>query len=182
MFRKNTQGIVTTDENSRSNILTIGGFRDELSRLINSDTLAVRMDITPEMAEVMLERNASEEWKNRPQSSQAVARIAKTMKDARWMFTGEPIIFSDTGNLLNGQHRLTAAYEAQATFPSLVVFGIDNEAFKFMDIGTRRQASHIFSIEGVPNYTFAASVCRVAYPYFEWKNWSGHTAASNVKS
>jgi hypothetical protein len=134
--------------------------------------LAKKMTITPDLAAVMLERNADDEWRNRPQSERGQARYVKAMKRG-WKLTGEPIIFSKSGRLLNGQHRLTACTQAQANFDCLVVFGIDDDAFKFMDVGITRTAAHIFAIEDIPNYAQVAAVCRLLYGYFTKSNWDG---------
>lgn len=136
------------------------------------DDMAKRMTITPELAAVMMERNADEEWKNRPHSERAVLRYERAMKKG-WKLTGEPIIFSKSGRLLNGQHRLMACQRAAMSFESIVVFGIDDDAFKFMDIGTARQAAHIFSIEGIPNYSQVAAAARLLYGYKGRMDWEG---------
>lgn len=140
-------------------------FRRWLGRLITEAPDAVRMTITPSMAAVMLERNRSDEWKNRPESDSGVKRYAKRIAEGGWMYTGQTIIFSSTGNLLNGQHTLSGVVEAQAEIEALVAFGVDDAAFKFMDTGIHRKASHIFAIDGIKNYSFAASVARLVYGY-----------------
>lgn len=135
--------------------------------------LAKLMKIHPTMAKAMLERNKSDEWRNRPLSQKGVERYASTFKRGKWMLTGEPIIFSRSGNLLNGQTRLTAAVAADATFTSLVVFGIHDDAFAFMDIGIARTAAHIFDIEEVPNAASIASVARLVWAYATRHPWDG---------
>jgi len=140
-------------------------FRKKLGWLIKESPDAVRMTITPEMARVMLERNHSDEWKNRPESNAGVRRYSRRIAAGEWVYTGQTIIFSDTGNLLNGQHTLSACVLANEPIEQLVAFGVDDDAFKFMDSGIHRQASHIFAIDGVKNYAFAASVARLLHVY-----------------
>src|SRR5699024_12136781 len=79
------------------------------------------------------------------------------LKDGRWAYTSEPIIFSENGNLLNGQHRLVAIIKTGIAAELLVTFKVEGEAFKYMDAGTKRGAMHIFEIEGIKNYTFQRS-------------------------
>lgn len=146
-------------------------FRAQLDALIKQAPDAVRMVITPERAKVMLERNSSEEWRNRPESESSVRRYAKKMEKGDWMYTGQTIIFSSTGNLLNGQHTLSACILSDSEFETLVAFGVKDEAFKYMDCGTSRTAAHIFAIDGVPCYVFASSVARLLYSY---KNSNGN--------
>lgn len=123
------------------------------------------MVIDPTMAVVMLERNRDEEWQNRPETKTARARYAKTMAEKRWKLTGEPLIFSKKGNLINGQHRLHACVDSGKSFETFVVFGIDDDAFAFIDIGTKRSPGHIFAIEGVPNAASAAAMTKLIVRY-----------------
>lgn len=119
-----------------------------------------------------MERNVDDEWRNRPQSGRGLKRYIAAMKRG-WKLTGEPIIFSKSGRLLNGQHRLKACQESGTSFSCLVVFGIDDDAFKFMDIGIVRTAAHIFSIEEVPNATQIAAAARLLYGYKAKQSWDG---------
>lgn len=130
------------------------------------------MLITPAMAEAMLERNSDEEWKNRPHSEKGLARYVKAMH-AGWKRTGEPVIFSLSGNLLNGQHRLMACVKAGVPFWTVVVFGVEDDAFKYMDVGIARTAAHIFAIENVPNANVSAAAARLLYGYMGSVSWKG---------
>lgn len=166
-----------THGNTQSNVLninTLDVIRQKLAELIKTCPSGTRMKITPDIARVMMERNESEEWRNRHLSEHTAARIARSIKEDRWMYTGEPIIFSKTGRMLNGQHRLTACMMADKPIDALIVFDVDDAAFKYMDIGTKRSAAHIFDIEQIPNYTFAASVARIVYYYLNDELWSGN--------
>jgi len=136
------------------------------------DDLARLWIVTPDMAEAMLERNRDDEWHNRPDSEKGVLRYTRAMQRG-WKLTGEPIIFSKSGRLLNGQHRLMACIKSGAPFETIVVFGIDDDAFRFMDIGVSRSAGHIFAIEDVPNYNFAASIARLLFGYLASSTWEG---------
>lgn len=149
-------------------------FRKQLAWIIKESPVAVRMEITPEMASVMMERNASDEWHNRPQSSAGIARFTKALRAGRWMYTGEALIFSSTGRLLNGQHRLMACMDSGVSLEALCAFGVDDSAFAFMDVGVTRTAAHIFAIEDIQNYNFAAAVARIAYAYCASVTWSGN--------
>lgn len=153
----------------------ISDARKKLRWLINNPPadLAKLLVIDADMAGAMLERNKDEEWKNRPHSEKGLLRYARAMKGGTWKLTGEPIIFSKSGNLLNGQHRLMACINAGISFPSVVIFGIDDDAFKFMDIGIARTAGHIFAIEEIPNYNAMSAAARLLFAYDNVKNWSG---------
>lgn len=151
-----------------------GDFRKKLRWLIQSppENYTMFMQVTPSMAAIMMERNADTEWQNRPQSTSAIRRYAENMRRG-WKFTGDTIVFSKSGRLLNGQHRLQACLASGCSFPTLVVFGVDDEAFAYMDVGTRRTAAHIFAINDVLNYNTAASIARVLYYYDGSRAWDG---------
>src|SRR6185437_7990465 len=103
------------------------------------------------MADVMLERNSDDTYRNRPLNNVRVRRYARGMERG-WKITGETIIFSNDGVLLNGQTRLTACIHAGVSFSTFVAFGIEREAFKYMDgDGACRTASDVFSTELIPN-------------------------------
>lgn len=137
--------------------------------------LAKHWIVGPDMAEAMLERNSDDEWHNRPGSEKGILRYSRAMQRG-WKLTGEPIIFSKSGRLLNGQHRLMASARSGVTFETLVVFGIDDDAFKFMDIGVSRTAGHIFAIEDIPNYNIAAAIARLLFGYMASSAWEGRSA------
>lgn len=113
--------------------------------------------ITPELAAEMMKRNVDDDYRNRPLSAALVRRYARMMENDEWHVTGEAIIFSSDGVLLNGQHRLTACLESGHAFTSWVIYGIDRQSFKFMDQGRKRTAGDIFSIEEVPNAALMAA-------------------------
>jgi hypothetical protein len=148
--------------------------RKQLRWLINNppQDLAKLMTVDADMAAVMLEHNQDDEWKNRPHSEKGMLRYVRSMQRG-WKLTGEPVIFSKSGRLLNGQNRLMACVKAGSTFQTLVVFGIEDDAFKFMDIGIARTAGHIFSIEGIANCNAIAAAARLLYGYKAKTTWEG---------
>lgn len=60
--------------------------------------------ITPAMAQSWLKRNSG----NRPLKHSHVLRLAKAIGAGGWKLTGDPIRFSETGKLIDGQRRLRA--------------------------------------------------------------------------
>ena len=53
-----------------------------------------------------------------------VDRLAKDIENGKWLFTGEPIIISDKGELLDGAHRCHAVVQAKKSIKVAVVSGI----------------------------------------------------------
>lgn len=148
--------------------------RKKLRWLIGNppENMALPMSIGPAMAQAMMERNKNDEWQNRPQSDKGLKRYIEAMRRG-WQYTGETIVFSGSGRLLNGQHRLVACINAGVRFPCLVAFDVPDDAFKFMDIGIRRTAGHIFSIEGIKNANLVAAIARIVYSYQSSNSWGG---------
>ena len=114
------------------------------------------MTITPEMAAEMLKHNLV----NRTLRRKRVELYAKQMRNNTWRLTGETIVFSPDGQLLQGQHRLTAAAENGLSFDCVVVRGIVPEAMRVMDTGLSRTAADAFKLEGVSNSPTQAAMCR----------------------
>lgn len=93
-------------------------------------------EINPVIAEVILrERNAV----NRVLSEMTSEKYAADMKQGRWQQTDEPIIFSESGFLLDGQHRLRAVILSGCTITFLLAKGIKEEAQMVMDDGKGRK-------------------------------------------
>jgi hypothetical protein len=126
--------------------------------------IAEPFNLTPADAEALFERNADDEYKNRPAGQATIKKFARAM-DRGWKFTGEPLIISRSGRLLNGQHRLRACIESGCSFPVLIVFGIDDDAFAYMDQGRKRGAGDIFHICGVPKANNMAAAARWVWRY-----------------
>src|SRR5690606_37633083 len=70
-----------------------------------------------------------------------VETIARDIKRGDWMFNAQPICFSNTGRLLNGQHRLRACALAGEPIDVIIVTGLPDEAFATYDIHARKTAA-----------------------------------------
>ncbi len=117
--------------------------------------LAKKVTITPDMAMAMLERNKL----NRPLNDQHVKRIARQITAGHWKFNGDTIKFSRTQDILDGQHRLWAIIEAQVSVDTIIVEGIDSEAFATIDTMRKpRSGADILAVVGVPHHRSTISV------------------------
>lgn len=122
---------------------------------------SIKMVVTPAMAEEMLKFNTG----NRPPSPQAVKDYARQMKSGLWLYNRQPVIFSDDGQLNDGQHRLKACVESGCSFETDVVFGAPRESFAVTDRGRKRSSADIFAIRGVPNYIAIAAAVSWVWRY-----------------
>ncbi len=89
-----------------------------------------RIFVTAEMARRWLRSNIEN---NRHINGDRVAQYVRDIKAGRWTENGETIKFAQTGELIDGQHRLTACVEAGIGFMTLVAYGVPKEAFVTID-------------------------------------------------
>jgi hypothetical protein len=85
--------------------------------------------IGPERAEEYLAANRG----NRNIVQSHVAAMARDIRNGQWMFNAQPICFSRSGRLLNGQHRLSAVLEAGQPIEVMVMRGLPEQAFETYD-------------------------------------------------
>lgn len=112
--------------------------------------------ITPEVAHAYLTHNVS----NRPIKQQIVELYAKQMTDGLWVLSNDAITFAANGDLMNGQHRLSAVIKSGKTCDFMVTRNMPQEAFAVMDNGTNRSAGDVLFIEGITSYNNVASVVK----------------------
>lgn len=134
--------------------------RQRLDTLLKTNQ-SVTMNISPVMAEVMLEHNTG----NRPLNRRNVSRLAKMMKAGDWHLTGHSIVFSKDGTLNDGQHRLSAIVESGMTIRADVRFGIERAAFAYTDIGDKRTSAHALGIAGEKNAALLAAAIRLSISF-----------------
>lgn len=103
--------------------------------------------ISPAVAARWLERNTS----NRPLNNNWIADLSAAMTRGEWMENGEAIKFSNTGALLDGQHRLKAVVRSGVTIKARVEFGLPDAAFITLDRGKKRNLSDALAMQGEEN-------------------------------
>jgi len=106
--------------------------------------------ITPEIAEAMLLRNPL--TANRRPTLATIQYYARQMLKGDWKKTGQPLIFSRKGTLLDAGHRLWACYLSGATFETFVVGDVEDDQpnlFAYIDNGKARSASDALATAGL---------------------------------
>ncbi len=121
-----------------------------------AEKVVMGMTITPKIAEDFLNHNTC----NRPLIQTTVDDYVQQMKKGKWRLNGEPIIFSKTNVILDGQHRLWAVVESGVTIKCDVRYGIEDDTFPTMNTGRGRQASDVLAISGIENYTHIAAMVK----------------------
>lgn len=101
---------------------------------------------------------------NRPISKAVVLRYKSDMENHRWKFTADPIRFNTEGELIDGQHRLTALSMIEDESFELefsVVTGLDNESQRYMDQGKARTIGQHLALAGSKNTNAMAAGIRM---------------------
>lgn len=132
------------------------------------------VDLTPAMAEKFLGRNRG----NRNVRKTKVVEFARDMSAGRWVFNGDPIRFSASGRMLDGQHRCLAVVKSGVTIQVIVIQNLPDEAQNTMDIGARRTMSDQLMLSGERNSTTLAAVLRRVVAHRLTGSWTRGTAAT----
>lgn len=90
--------------------------------------------------------------KNRKPKNAVVSQYLNDIKKDKFRFNGSSIVVSDTGVLLDGQHRLMALESAKNKFIKVVlVTGVKEDVMDTIDTGTKRTAADVLSLNGIKN-------------------------------
>lgn len=113
--------------------------------------------ITPELAAKYLEKNIS----NRRIRQADVDMLARDIKTGNWCITHQGIAFNDAGNLIDGQHRLTAIVQAGIPVKMMVTRGLSEFSVIGVDRGIKRTVNDNLAITGEYNKPWfrSNSVC-----------------------
>ena len=103
-------------------------------------------EITPELAAEYLKKapNAHEDKK-------AIATYAQAMRNGAWILNGQPIIFDQEGQLLDGVQRLNACIEAGVPFITMVARNVRADTLHTIDQHRRRSYQGVLESRGVRN-------------------------------
>ena len=120
-------------------VLTI----DEIDRI--KTPAAGVFTITPEFAgHIMDHRNTL----NRGKKQALIGRIRRDLDSDRFRLNGESIVFSDQGELLDGQHRMEGCRQSGKSFEAVVALGIEGGTLATIDQSMARTAGDILAIQG----------------------------------
>lgn len=118
--------------------------------------------VTPEEAKNWLDTKRS---RNRPVSENAVAKYAQEMKAGRWVDNGKGLIFGKSGNLLDGQHRLTACVRVNKPFETTITWGVPDEYFDTIDDCNSRSFADVLHIKGEASSGLLSAGLRFLWVY-----------------
>lgn len=150
-----------------------------MTTLTKEQISAKVVSINPDLAKQWLE---SLDEIQRPLKINHVKFLASEMKNGRWELTGEPIIFSESGSLLNGQHRLNAIILSEVSVKMLVVQGAKKESYHKMDAGVSRSAADVVSAYGYKNSSTLSSTARLVIAYQQSEKLGGHLNKGKISN
>jgi hypothetical protein len=105
--------------------------------------------LTPARAVELLEANGV----NRPLSEVHAQRIARQITGGKWQFNGDTIKIADTGDVLDGQHRLWAVIYADKAVETMIVYGVERAAFATIDtLRKPRSGGDTLALNGATRY------------------------------
>lgn len=120
-----------------------------VARLREQQGPSTIMTITPGMAELILQNLYGDH--NRKPIEKTIRKVLRGLQQNRFYLTGETITFTTKGVLGDGQNRLFACIRAGKAITVHVVFGVEHEAFPYINTGQSRTAAHVLRIARVAN-------------------------------
>lgn len=124
------------------------------------------MLITPTYAKSLLENNVN----NRSINGNKVSQYAEDMRNGKWQLNGEDIEISESGRVLNGQHRLSAIIRYGKPVMMGIKFGVSDDVWIY-DRGRLRSSSDCLKMSGLPNELSRGMVVRIVKAH--WKYLEG---------
>lgn len=119
------------------------------------------IDMTPQYAKSLLDANP----RNRSLSKKLVTKYADDMSNHAWDDNGSSIKVSPSGDLLDGQHRLSACVRANMPFRTVICYDVDPKTLLTMDTGRKRTLGDYLKINGYKNYTTLSATAGRVYVY-----------------
>lgn len=106
----------------------------DIQEFTTQEVIAKFVLVTPELASAMIDTIAV----NRNSAASTVDAYADAMRKNKWQVTHQGIAFTNTGNLIDGEHRLHAIIKSKQPQQILVVTGLDDRVKLVIDAGRRR--------------------------------------------
>lgn len=123
--------------------------------------------VTPEIAERYLKNQNRNRW----QKKKHLQFLVGQMRDGEWKFNGEPLIFDQNNQMIDGQHRCLSCVKSGRPFLTLVVRNIQRDAYDRIDLGARRTSRDVLVIEDVPMAKWAAPTVARLLEFRRSGNW-----------
>lgn len=127
------------------------------------------VQMTPEWAQHLL---SNQNGHNRKIKTGHVASLTESIKRGEWKLTSQGIAIGTNGQLLDGQHRLTAIRDSGQAVPVLLATECDPSIFTVIDTGSKRTAGDTLYLLGAPQHHQAAAAIRLIMLAKQYKTGS----------
>jgi len=112
------------------------------------------INLTPQKAKELLGRNIQ----NRPLRDVNISEYAHSMRSGEWKENGQGIIIDVKGVIKNGQHRMYAVIEADYSYETPLITGVEEDVMATIDIGKIRTLGDVLHLNGIKNATQIAAL------------------------
>ena len=122
------------------------------------DVYAKACLVSPKMAKMALGNMCI----NRKLRPSLIKKYAHSMLQGQWKINGEAIVFSKSGVLLEGQHRMNAVVVADISVPMLIVKGVEDskEVLATINDGASRTLTDRLTMQGITLNNIHAATLR----------------------
>lgn len=124
--------------------------------------VTTRERVSPRIAQDWLNRHND---RNRRIRASHVVTLARAMEHDRWLENGVPIAFSESGRLLDGQHRLHAVIKSGRAQWFSIVRGLPDSAYDTFDQGSVRTTADLLDARGEVSTPTLAAAARLLLIY-----------------
>jgi hypothetical protein len=87
------------------------------------------------------------------------------MRDGKWVDNGKGLVFGKSGQLLDGQHRLTACVRSNKPFETTITWGVPDEYFDTIDDCNSRSMGDVLHIRGESSPNLLSAGLRFLWLY-----------------
>lgn len=112
------------------------------------------INLTPKIAKELIAKNT----KNRKLDDRKVTEYAAYMGSGNWKLSHQGIAISETGIILDGQHRLMAVIKSNTSVPMMKVTGLPDDTMTVIDVGKKRGLADAFHLLEIPCAANIASI------------------------
>lgn len=119
--------------------------------------------LTPMLASLLIEPDRNPI--NRPLSVGNETSLLSDLANGRFEFNGESIVVSNTGVLLDGQHRCQTVLKSGMSIQTVIVFGPKEAARFTIDIGRPKTAQNFLAMKGHQYTAVLAAAARLILIY-----------------
>lgn len=132
--------------------------------------------ITPELASEFLRKNTI----NRNIREKRVNQYVKEMQEGKWELNGESIKFNDKGELIDGQHRLSAIAKSGMTIEMCVVKDVPSTV-TILDRGSGRSTADTLLIGGMDKKLANSVVVGIVRHHIFITTGNGNVSDNDIK-